>query len=38
MIKALLFFGLGFICGIVAIIGLVYHMGKAEMKRLNKWS
>lgn len=37
MIKALIFFGLGFISGIVALIGAIYFIGKAELKRLNKW-
>lgn len=35
--KALLFFGLGFVSGIIALVGIVYFVGKAELKRLNKW-
>lgn len=37
MIKALIIFGIGFISGIIALFGIVYVIGKAELKRLNKW-
>lgn len=37
MIKALLFFGLGFVSAIVLLFGSIYIIGKAELKRLNKW-
>lgn len=37
MIKALIFFGIGFVTGIVALVGAIYIIGKAELKRLQKW-
>lgn len=37
MIKALIIFGIGFVTGIVVLVGAIYIIGKAELKRLQKW-